>query len=463
MNNPKIGLLPLWLKLYDECCQHVRPEVEAFAGTICAEYEKRGVEVVKAPLCRIKTEFAAAIESFEAADVDAIVTLHLAYSPSLESAEALAGTDLPLIILDTTPDFEFGPDQHASRIMFNHGIHGVQDMCNLLLRNNKHFFIEAGHWQDDVIDLTMKSLTSARIARNMRRSRVGIIGRPFSGMGDFYVPFEVLKDTIGTEVVEVVPQKLAELVPDCDGPDVERVMAEDQKAFATAELPADVHKRSVAAELAVRNWIDRENLSAFTFNFLDVDKASGFPTVPFTAASKLMAEGIGYAGEGDVLTAALTGALARELPEVTFTEMFCPDWKDGRVFMSHMGELGINVCDHDNMVLQEKDFPYTDADNPAFFAGQLKSGSAVLINLAPGPECTYTLIAAPVKVCDADGAENMPGAVSGWIKPQLDIKDFLAEYSRCGGTHHSSLAYNCDIEILAGFAELMNWDFVILG
>ncbi len=31
------------------------------------------------------------------------MTLHLAYSPSLESSDVVAGTDLPIVVLDTTP------------------------------------------------------------------------------------------------------------------------------------------------------------------------------------------------------------------------------------------------------------------------------------------------------------------------------------------------------------------------
>jgi L-arabinose isomerase len=456
MSEMKIGLLPFYLQLYDECCQSLRPHVQAFANTIGAEYEKRGVEVIESPLCRVTNEFAAAIKLFEEAGVDAVITLHLAYSPSLESAEALAATDLPLIVLDTTPDFEFGPEQHAEKIMYNHGIHGVQDMCNLLLRNNKHFFIEAGHWQGDVIDRTMKHITAARLANNLRNSRVGIIGTPFRGMGDFFVPFDILKTTIGIEVVESVPETILELMPEPDSLEVAELMAEDGKRFDTSGLATETHRRSAVAELTVRNWLEQQKLSAFTFNFLNIDKASGFPTVPFTAASKAMAEGIGYAGEGDVLTAALTGALAKEFEAVTFTEMFCPDWQSGRVFMSHMGEISLNTCDG-KPILREKDFPYTDADNPAFIAGRLKPGNAVLVNLAPGPDNRYTLIVAPVEVCDSQGAKNMEGAISGWLKPELELADFLTEYSKCGGTHHSTLVYNCDITILESFARLMNW------
>ena len=98
------------------------------------------LKLVAAPICRLKTEFAEAVKNFENARVDAILTLHLAYSPSLESADILARTKLPIVILDTTPDFEFGFARKTEAISYNHGIHGVQDMCNMLIRNWKRIY-----------------------------------------------------------------------------------------------------------------------------------------------------------------------------------------------------------------------------------------------------------------------------------------------------------------------------------
>ena len=43
---------------------------------------------------------------FNDADVDAVITQHLAYSPSLESIDALMTIKAPLIVFDTTPDYD---------------------------------------------------------------------------------------------------------------------------------------------------------------------------------------------------------------------------------------------------------------------------------------------------------------------------------------------------------------------
>ncbi len=183
--------------------------------------------------------------------------------------------------------------------------------------------------------------------------------------------------------------------------------------------------------------------------------------MPFLEASKAMARGLGYAGEGDVLTASLVGALASVYPDTTFTEIFCADWGNGEVFLSHMGEMNLNLA-AGKPRLVEKPFPWTDADNPVVALGCFRRGDAVLVNLAPMAGDAYTLVIAPVQMIEPKGEDRMADTIHGWFRPALPVNDFLAEYSRAGGTHHSALVYGAPVSELAGFAELMGWRAVVL-
>lgn len=462
MSSPtKLGLLPLYVKLYDDVMPEMRGTLEDFLGKIDSEFRRRGFEVVTAPVCRVKDEFERAVNLFEDARVDAIVTLHLAYSPSLESADILSRTKLPLIVLDTTTTYEFGPDQKPEEFLYNHGIHGVQDFCNLLIRNGKDFHIEAGHWEkSDVIDRVASWVRAARIASNMRSSRVGQIGGPFEGMGDFQISQEAL-DSIGIRAVPVDFKYLASMVPSEDDPGVAAEMKSNLAEYACEGVDETAHNRSVRISIGVRKWIEKEQLSAWTLNFNDVNRSSGLPTMPFLEASKSLASGIGYAGEGDVITAALVGALLKQYQETTFTEMFCPDWAGNRIFLSHMGELNPSLL-KGKAELVEKPMPWIDIDTPALVVGRFKGGNAVFVNLAPGPDDTFTLILAPVEM-DESGNENMPGMVRGWFRPEMPVQDFLAAYSSVGGTHHAAMVYGAVLDDLEKFGELMGWNVVVLG
>ncbi|MCX7031717.1 MAG: hypothetical protein NTU62_16565 [Spirochaetes bacterium] len=468
----RIGLLPLWLKLYDDTAAGARPRIEAFVRTIAEAFEKRGVATVAAPVCRLEKEFAAAVKRFEREEVDAIVTLHLAYSPSLESSGVLACTRLPILVLDTTPMWSFGPAQDPGEITYNHGIHGVQDMCNLLVRNGKPFLIEAGHWErSDVIDRIVRHLPAARMAAIMGRGRVGLMGTSFKGMGDFYTPPAKLKATVGGTVRTLDAETLQKLLAAVKPAEVEAELAEDRGRFDGADASgpaAEAHRRSVRMGLAVRRWIEQERLSAFTFNFLDMKKKAGHVTVPFLEASKAMARGVGFAGEGDVLTALLVAAVASGFPETTFTEMFCPDWENGTIFLSHMGEVNWRLLSGRGRI-SEMQYSYSATDNPIRVTGRLKPGSIALVNLAPMADGRYRLILAPATMLTVKDADRMESSVHGWFRPPKPVPAFLEVYSRFGGTHHLAMCYAGEpgaakpvLETLETFGRLMGWDTVAI-
>lgn len=296
MRKIKIGFLPLYVELYDLTCPEMRPKIEAFNQAVI-EKLKNYAEVYAAPICRLDREFKDAVSQFEEADVDAIVTMHLDYSPSLESAEALAGTELPIIVLDTTCEYDFGPQQSTEEIMYNHGIHGVQDMCNLLKRNQKTYFVEAGHWEhSDVIERVIKHVRSAAAAKAFQSARVGMAGEPFKGMGDFAVPFSDLKEELGIEVVDYDFKWAAEEIGNITEEEIAKDFEVCRDAFHIKNVTDEVWERSARVNLVLRKWIEKENLTSCTVNFLATEAEPGLPVMPFLEISRQMAAGIGFAG-----------------------------------------------------------------------------------------------------------------------------------------------------------------------
>ena len=103
-NKIKVGFLPLYIKLYDDMNgPQKRVPMEKYMNTAISMLESFGIEVVMADqVCRIAPEFEAAAAKFNGENVDAVITMHLAYSPSLESIQA---PELPADMVTTTPQF----------------------------------------------------------------------------------------------------------------------------------------------------------------------------------------------------------------------------------------------------------------------------------------------------------------------------------------------------------------------
>lgn len=459
---PKAGLLPFYLKLYDDLQPERRSEFNSFIQRVLDGLSARGISARRAPVCRVADEFQAAVRQFEDAEVDCIITLHLAYSPSLESIDAFCATKLPLLILDISMDAEFGINSSPERIMYNHGVHGVMDFASMLRRRRRPFEIVAGHDSDPAtLDRGAEKVRAAVAAQTLRRSRVLRVGQAFSGMGDFMVDEALLEESLGISVSEVDLDALDAAVAAVTERAVEREIAEDQERFV-CELSAETHARSARVGLGLRQLLDQGGYTACSVNFQLFDSADrAADTMPFLEICKAMGRGVGYAGEGDALTAALVGALARGFGAVTFTEIFCVDWKGGNIFLSHMGEISAAVAGDQPRVIS-KPFIISGSRDPAVLAFPVKSGPAVFVNLAPGPDNTFSLIVAAVEVLDEDASlhPEMRDVVRAWIRPQCEVATFLESYSRAGGTHHSALVLGDHAAAIGAFGRMSGMEVV---
>lgn len=450
---PSVGLLPLYLKLYDDTMPELSAQFAPFLEGVESSLRAASIRVERAAPCRVRDEVASAVRAFENAGVDLLLTLHLAYSPSLESADVLRDTPLPLLLVDTTMDATFTPRTDPMRLMFNHGIHGVQDLASVLRRMGRPYEVVAGHVGDTALfEAIAQHARAAAAARRLSNTRALRIGPTFVGMGDFAAPDRVLEERLGIRVRQIELQPLIEATRGVSEQDVNDEMRLDRERYRVT-APDEVHRRSVRVGLGLRRYLDQHGITAFSANFLVFNRVEGpVDTVPFLEASKAMARGIGYAGEGDVLTAALVGALQSCIGPTTFTEMFCPDWRHGTVFISHMGEVNPKTAAA-TPVLCEKDFPWTGTRNPAILACAAAPGPAVIVNLAPAPHDTFRLIIAPVDVEQEPEDTAFSAWVRGWLRPRAALERFLESYSRAGGTHHIALTLGVSVEALEQFAR----------
>ena len=467
MNTTKIGFLPFYIKLYDDCGSgaKARPRLEPFADRLVDELKQRNFDVVTVPFCRIKNEFEEAVAKFEAEGCKAIVTWHAAYSPSLECIDALAGTDLPIVVLDTTETYSMGPTLEQFEISLCHGIHGVMDMCSMLNRRSKAFAIAAGHIDhSDVMDKTAGFIRAAVAAKSLNGSNTGSIGGSFDGMGDFLVPDADMLSRFGVEVVYPKKNEFAALIESVDEAAVEAEMALDRETYYEIEpVDEETHRRTVKNSLAVRKWINDNGIDAFTANFREIAVDTGLEIMPFMEACKSMARGIGYAGEGDVLTASLVGALLSAYDETSFIEIFCPDWKNDTLLLCHMGEYNPNLTAFRPGMKGIK-FIFGDTKDPVVSYGCYKAGEATFVNLYR-TNGDFKMVISPVTMQEVKEGEDPSFAacrVRGWMKPRKPIAQFLEELSLLGATHHSALVYGATPREIAYFAQLLRIEYDII-
>lgn len=435
--NPPINavLFPLFLKLYDKMRPDLRGRMEPFLGQVREFLVAQGVAVADVGLIATATDVRRAAAA--AARADVVITLHLTYSPSLLVADTLQKLGKPILMLDTTKAEHFDETSGPADISENHGIHGVMDLASVLTGRGVPFEVVAGSLADPELAARLQvALRALKAAALFRDQRVGLTGRPFAGMGDFAVSFAELKKRFGVTVKDVPVARIIAAAKRVPAADVAAAVEADRVRYRLHNVEPEAHAAAVRDYLALSRLLAGEGMSAYSMNFQYVRR--GLAT-PFYACSRLLSDGIGYAGEGDVLTALLGRPLNFLAGEAFFSEMFCPDWRGGTVFMAHMGESDPRFARADVQPVLAQKQPLLSDRVSVYHLAELGAREVTLVNLARDAGRGFRFVVAqadivrfPLKLEFA-----MPHFK---IRPRLPLANFLERYAGCGGGHHLYLA-----------------------
>ena len=459
---PKVGLLALTLELYEKAAPTLRAEREAWV--------RREILPALAPKADVLFEravFRAAdiekvVAGYETAQADALLVILLTYSPSLLALSALQRTRLPILIWNTQE--LYAVDEHYSPVELrsNHGVHGTQDLANVLLRSGTPFHYVTSHVRDaGAVDEVHDFLVAAAAVRRLRSARIGLLGYPFPGMGDFAVDSTHLRATLGCSWTNLTVEDYIKRAEAADVASVQRVVAEYKSTYAVAPEVTDADLSSTArVELALRGMVSDQGLDALTYQFLAFGDDERTPTLPFVAASRLMAEGIGFGGEGDLIGAAATSLFNWLNPPASFSEIFTTDFAGNGLLMSHMGEANAAMARRDRRVpLVARATPITRTrDRQLALVVSFEPGPATLVALAQAAGGKWRIIASLMTVDDFGPLPTLFVPHSK-LKPAGDVRQFLTAYAKAGGPHHNAVCFGDARRRLRLAAALLGADY----
>lgn len=459
---PKVGLLGLTLELYETLAPKLRADRDAFVRKTLKAGLAAHVDVIYNGGVFRREDIDAQVAGFEAAGADAIVVVLLSYSPSQLALPALSRTRLPVLIWNTQELLAVDENYGGKEMIANHGVHGTQDLANVLLRNGvKYEFITSHPADDRAFDEVADFVRAAAAVKRLRNARIGLMGYPFPGMGDFAVDTTQLAGQLGCQWISLnVPdynQRAAAARPQA----VSKLVAEYRTAY---NVDADVKESDLQAtarsEIAMRGLVKDHRLDAISYQFMAFGEDVNTETVPFVATCRLMSDGIGFGGEGDIVGAAGAALLHWLQPPASFSEIFTIDFAGNGLFMAHMGEA--NAAMHrtgEKIRLAARPGPITRTR-----AGQLElsvclqPGPATFYALALGPGNRWRLIVSAVEIADY-------GPLASMIVPHFkltvpDVRAWLTAYGKAGGPHHNAVCFGDARAKLRYAASLLGADYV---
>ena len=452
----RVGLLGLMLQLYD-LYPELKPRMAEFAEELVDTLAPfAGVDFPG--VCNTRQQVDRAVAGFEADDKDLIIVVLLTYAPSHIALPALIRTRLPVLIFNTQRLFAITQDTRTQDTTQNHGMHGVQDLCNVLLRAGREFHIVTGHYQDERALAEVRAwCDAARTVQFLRHARIALLGYPMQGMGDFGVDQTAFLAQVGVNVHHVATKTVAELAQAAPRAEVDRQMAEDRQHFEFQDGVTEAeHEASSRLEWALCKILNERGMHGFAAHFMAIGDEGWLETLPFLASSKLLGKGYGFGGEGDVTSAAAVAMMCQLAGAANFTEMFTMDFAGNSALMMHMGEGNWKMARRDEPIhVVRSTLGLVDLRiDPLLLAFSLEPGEVTLVSLTTLADGKLKFIVAEGKVVDFPYVADL-GRPHFKFRPDGDLCDFLTRFSTEGASHHQALAYGRWAGTVAKIAALL--------
>ena len=350
----------------------------------------------------------------------------------------------------------------------NQSAHGDREYGFINARLNKQNKIVVGYWKRpeiqkeiaDWMDVAVAynesfGIKVARFGDNMRN--VGVTEGDkveaqiqfgwtvdYFGIGDLV---QVI-DRVSDEEVEQLFEEYKELYTFDYGDYEEKTWEEHVKVQAQQEI-------------GIRRFLEEGGYNAFTTNFEDL---YGMKQLPGLAVQRLMAEGYGFAGEGDWKTAAIDRLLkimARG-KDTGFMEDYTYALASGQeaILESHMMEVDPTLAATKPRIVVSP-LSMGDREDPARLVFDGKAGEGVVVSMADfGTH--YKLLINEVEAFEpTTEAPNLPVARVLW-KTKPNFHEGVHSWIQAGGGHHTVVSLNLTTDQIETWAKLVELETVVI-
>jgi L-arabinose isomerase len=374
---------------------------------------------------------------------------------------ALTGAGVPLLLANIQPERSVTPEWDMDDLTYNQGIHGAQDQANALIRAGVPFSVLTGDWRsDEFSDSFAVWARAAQAITALRSARIALLGYPMNGMGDILYDPPALLRRLGPMIVSEDLGRLVARVAAVDDSDVNALIERHASQFeVSSDLPPERHAYAARLELAIRAMLEENGYAGFSFHFDSIGGDGRFEQLPLLAASDLMADGYGYAAEGDTNTASLMCAAQTMIGDAHFSEMYAMDWELDSVLISHMGEGNWKLARRDRPVrLIDRELGIGGLDNPPTPVFSAEPGRATTAALVPIEGEYYRLVVSPGEVLDTP---ELPKVEMHYFhfRPDSGMEPFMDRWLELGAPHHFVTNLGEHAESWRRFAELLELEY----
>ena len=344
----------------------------------------------------------------------------------------------------------------------NQAAHGDREHGFIGARMHLPRKVVAGYWQDKNVQQELGDWMRAAIgydfSRNLRIIRFGDNMRDVAVTEGDKVEAQI---KLGWQVDYWPVGHLVETMEAVSDAEVDAKMDEYKARYDFATEDTATVRYQALEEVAMRKILDREGALAFINNFQDL---YGMEQLPGLASQNMMADGIGYGGEGDWKTAGMT-AIMKEMAQgleggTLFMEDYTYDLEPGNEVSlgAHMLEVCPSIA-AERPRIEVHPLGIGDRQPPARLVFEGKEGLGIVVSLIDMGGRMRMIIQDIEVIKPILDMPNLPVARVMW-KPAPDLLTGVKCWIHAGGAHHTVLSTALTAQIMKDWAEMMQIECV---
>ena len=448
--------------------QHARQVMDGLnqAGTLPVPLELK--PLVKSPdealaLCR---------EANHDSQCVGIITWLHTFSPAKMWIGGLSILHKPLLQFHTQFNAEIPWDSMDMDFMnLNQTAHGGREFGFIGARMGLQHSVVTGHWQDKTSQLRIARWINAALAKQasqqLKVARFGDNMREVAVTEGDKVAAQI---QFGYAVNGWGVGDLVEVVNSVSDGDVNALVDEYESQYlfsAAASVNGDKRQNVLDAariELGLKRFLDSEGCKAFTTNFQTLH---GMTQLPGLAVQRLMAQGYGFAGEGDWKTAALLHILKVQAGTraggTSFMEDYTYHFAPGNelVLGSHMLEVCPSIAKEEKPLIDVQFLGIGGKADPARLIFSTPAGRAVNASVIDMGDRFRLLVNVVDTIEQPQALPKLPVARALW-RAQPSLATASEAWILAGGAHHTVFSQALDVEDMYLYGELHGIEVLVI-
>ncbi|MFD0763259.1 arabinose isomerase [Mucilaginibacter lutimaris] len=471
-NTFKVGLFGIGLKTYWDQFPGLK---DRLLGYIEAVSQRLGIfeaEVINLGLIDDAQKAFQAGVDFRKADVELIFLYATTYALSSTVLPAVRKSKAPVIMLNLSPAaaidysaFNQLPDRSSmtAEWLAYCGSCPVPEAANVLKSAGVPFYQITGTLDDEhVWKKAGEWIEAARVAHEMSRNVLGLMGNYYSGMLDIYSNLRLHCAIFGGHIEIIEVDELSKLRENVTADEVKTKITEFNEAFdIEPDCSATELTRAANTAVALDKLVEKYGLGSLAY----YHKGVGIPANEHSMSSiilgtsMLTANGVPVAGEYEV-----KNVQAMKIMDIfgaggSFTEYYAMDFNDNVVLMGHDGPCHPKIAEGRVKVKPLK-----------IYHGKVGNGLSVEMSVAHGKVTLLSVVETP------DGkllflvaeAESVPGPVleigntNSRYRFPIDAAVFVEKWNEQGPAHHCAIGRGHIASKIEKLGELLGLKTVVI-